>query len=147
MARSLKLGRLLRRRGNLCHYCRRPTRKGRWYNNTATLDHVVPRSVGGSSDGSNLVLACWRCNQWRGSTPYQVFKAMVATMDPPDISPRPPHTRGRAKIAKKTFNDAPASVRRKMTKVARSGYLKEIGRYPVLAQALSDAGFMPVQEP
>ena len=37
-----------------------------------TLDHVVPRVQGGSSNWKNLVLACIRCNKHKsGSTPEQ----------------------------------------------------------------------------
>jgi 5-methylcytosine-specific restriction endonuclease McrA len=32
----------------------------------ATLDHVVPRSKGGTDDESNLVVACYPCNQRKG---------------------------------------------------------------------------------
>lgn len=32
-----------------------------------TVDHVVPRSRGGAHDWSNLVTACTRCNQKKGS--------------------------------------------------------------------------------
>lgn len=33
---------------------------------TATVDHVVARSKGGSHRASNLVTACWNCNKKRG---------------------------------------------------------------------------------
>jgi hypothetical protein len=33
--------------------------------NTATVDHVQPRSKGGSDGMANLVAACFRCNQDR----------------------------------------------------------------------------------
>jgi 5-methylcytosine-specific restriction endonuclease McrA len=32
---------------------------------TATVDHVVPRSKGGSHKITNLVTACWNCNKKR----------------------------------------------------------------------------------
>lgn len=31
------------------------------------LDHVVPESLGGTSDPENLVLACQRCNRSKGA--------------------------------------------------------------------------------
>lgn len=34
-----------------------------------TLDHVVPRSLGGSNGPSNFVTACARCNNRRGNRP------------------------------------------------------------------------------
>ena len=34
----------------------------------ATWEHVIPRSHGGTSDLSNLVVACYTCNNTRGSS-------------------------------------------------------------------------------
>jgi 5-methylcytosine-specific restriction endonuclease McrA len=33
----------------------------------ATVDHVIPRSKGGTDDLSNLVLACNECNRTKGA--------------------------------------------------------------------------------
>jgi 5-methylcytosine-specific restriction endonuclease McrA len=41
-----------------CAYCRKEMT-----HETATLDHVIPKCRGGSNKSSNLVLACWECNQ------------------------------------------------------------------------------------
>lgn len=49
---------LLRRDGPLCHWCR--TADG------TTLDHVIPKALGGTWALTNLVLACFDCNQARG---------------------------------------------------------------------------------
>lgn len=46
----------------MCQYC--GTTPGRHH---LTVDHVVPRSRGGSHDWDNLVTACTRCNQRKGS--------------------------------------------------------------------------------
>jgi 5-methylcytosine-specific restriction endonuclease McrA len=46
-----------------CHYCNRPLRDG-----LATLEHIVPKSLGGSNDDANCVIACRRCNNERGDT-------------------------------------------------------------------------------
>lgn len=62
------------RDGNHCHYCLKddPTfRDGR--NNEFrffTLDHVIPKSQGGTRVQANLVLSCYRCNHRRGDIPY-----------------------------------------------------------------------------
>ncbi|MBA4063545.1 MAG: HNH endonuclease [Isosphaera sp.] len=47
------------RAGNRCEYCRLPAR-----GQVATfpIDHVNPRTAGGSDDPSNLALACPSCN-------------------------------------------------------------------------------------
>ena len=33
-----------------------------------TRDHAIPRSLGGSTDWDNIVLACERCNSRRGDS-------------------------------------------------------------------------------
>jgi len=51
------LWRILEAQGGRCRYCRRPlTRR------EATIDHVIPRRLGGSDDENNLVAACQPCN-------------------------------------------------------------------------------------
>ena len=46
----------------LCEYCHSPERLSA---NRFTIDHVIPRSLEGSDDISNLALACRRCNERR----------------------------------------------------------------------------------
>jgi hypothetical protein len=62
---------LLARDGNSCHYCDEvmglPKDNGKHYPQEITIDHIVPRSIGGSNMLSNLVLACYRCNHSYGS--------------------------------------------------------------------------------
>jgi len=45
----------------ICHWCFKKMTESE-----ATVDHVIPRSYGGSSDNSNLVASCKDCNQERG---------------------------------------------------------------------------------
>lgn len=63
-----------RNNGNLaCHYCKKDDLKvTHWsapQNNPskATVDHVVPRSRGGSDGDANLVVSCAPCNYKKGS--------------------------------------------------------------------------------
>jgi 5-methylcytosine-specific restriction endonuclease McrA len=49
------------RDGYTCKLCRAPLTP-----ETATLDHVIPRSKGGSGAVNNLVTACRTCNQKKG---------------------------------------------------------------------------------
>jgi 5-methylcytosine-specific restriction endonuclease McrA len=42
----------------------------------ATLDHVVPRSMGGPLNASNLVLACQACNNQRGVMDAEEFRVL-----------------------------------------------------------------------
>lgn len=46
---------------NCCAYCGDMP-------NFLTIDHVIPRSQGGTNDLSNLLPACVDCNQSKGST-------------------------------------------------------------------------------
>jgi 5-methylcytosine-specific restriction endonuclease McrA len=60
---------LIERDGTACHWCGRQMRhatiSGRLPDDYITIDHIVGRADGGSDDPSNLVLACYRCNQRR----------------------------------------------------------------------------------
>jgi 5-methylcytosine-specific restriction endonuclease McrA len=60
--------RLYRAQRGRCHYCSRLVRlRGPWDDPlAATLDHVVPRALGGPTAPENLVVACRACNQRKG---------------------------------------------------------------------------------
>lgn len=59
-----------------CHYCNKKNLKEevdessgkRELSRLATIDHIVPRSKGGTDDESNLVVACFTCNQRKGDS-------------------------------------------------------------------------------
>ena len=45
---------------------------------TQTLDHIVPRARGGTGQGpANLVIACYACNQARGSLDLEEWVAVL----------------------------------------------------------------------
>ena len=46
---------------NTCQYCGR-----KFDRNELTLDHVIPRSRGGTSTWTNIVLSCLKCNMRKG---------------------------------------------------------------------------------
>ncbi len=50
---------ILRRDNYTCQYCGRKTR-------TLTLDHIIPRHLGGQHTWQNLVTACPSCNRNKG---------------------------------------------------------------------------------
>ncbi len=55
---------VLRRDGHRCAYCGQ---------NAATVDHIVPKSRGGSDSWGNLVACCLRCNGVKGDrTPEEM---------------------------------------------------------------------------
>jgi 5-methylcytosine-specific restriction endonuclease McrA len=63
-------GAVLERDGWTCAYCGRET---------AEVDHVAPRALGGSSSPANLVAACRRCNKDKGlrtPTEWRLDKAL-----------------------------------------------------------------------
>ncbi len=49
--------------GHLCGYCQTQEAV---IGMPLEIDHIVPEAAGGSSDESNLWLACPRCNQYKG---------------------------------------------------------------------------------
>ena len=48
--------------GNACSYCRAPAFAGV----PMAVDHIIPLAAGGSNELSNLCLACYRCNEFKG---------------------------------------------------------------------------------
>ena len=60
--------------GRRCAYCTTPLRL-----EAATLDHVVPRRLGGGTTADNLVVACYDCNLHKGGrAPFDYFVANPA---------------------------------------------------------------------
>jgi hypothetical protein len=65
MAIPATIRRLVRQRARLrCEYCHADER---WQFVLFTIDHLVPRSAGGSDDEENLALACRNCNERRSN--------------------------------------------------------------------------------
>ncbi|MCC5621914.1 HNH endonuclease [Nostoc sp. CHAB 5715] len=54
---------IVRKRANfLCEYCHSPERIS---TTRFTVDHLIPKSIGGAAEINNLALACRRCNERR----------------------------------------------------------------------------------
>lgn len=68
---------------NTCQYC------GRVFSRSElNLDHVVPRSQGGTSTWENVVCSCHRCNRQKGGkTPEQARMKLVVRPRKPAWSP------------------------------------------------------------
>lgn len=73
--------------GQPCYWCRRPmTEKpmpyGRASGTAATVDHLVPRKMGGGNLQRNRVFACRRCNSHKGHMmPHEFLAFMKANPD------------------------------------------------------------------
>ena len=67
VARTALRNRLAGEQGWRCCYrgCKMCPEQG--HGNSATFEHVIPRSLGGSDDVSNIAIACYRCNNDRRS--------------------------------------------------------------------------------
>jgi len=56
----------------LCHYCKVPLNKSEM-----TVDHLTPKSRGGSNAMSNLVPCCFMCNNTKANKTAAEFKPFV----------------------------------------------------------------------
>jgi len=71
------------RDGNRCQYCGK-----RFHTSELSLDHVVPRSMGGGATWENIVCACMRCNVKKGGrTPRQAHMVLIQKPTRPKRNP------------------------------------------------------------
>jgi 5-methylcytosine-specific restriction endonuclease McrA len=75
--RALSRKNILLRDRNTCQYCGVILTC-----NELTLDHVIPRSRGGSSTWENLVACCHTCNRRKGSQMLNELKNMTLAREP-----------------------------------------------------------------
>ena len=74
---------VLARDGNLCQYCGH-----RFPSHQLSLDHVTPRSRGGTTTWDNVVCACLRCNVRKGGrTPREAKMRLVSRPIKPKRNP------------------------------------------------------------
>lgn len=84
-AQTVKLNRrnLYARDRNTCQYC-----GSKFPTSELTLDHVVPRRLGGKSTWTNLVCACVACNSHKGGrTPTQAHMKLISKPYQPRRNP------------------------------------------------------------
>lgn len=74
--------RLAERAGWRCGWCHQKTRRDMGWQNSATIEHVIPVSRGGSNKRENLMSACARCNRLRGTTPVDEFRLVAQNLEP-----------------------------------------------------------------
>lgn len=68
---------LRKKQGGNCYYCKRPL------NDAVSIDHIKPKSKGGTNAQDNLALTCRPCNQFKCSMAEAVFKRII-TADRPN---------------------------------------------------------------
>lgn len=81
MRRKMR-NRLIQRYGGIpnCHWCGcQLQNEDRTAANYATIEHLIPRCMGGQNKSSNLTFACGPCNSSRGSLPGNKFKEIIET--------------------------------------------------------------------
>ncbi len=59
------------RDGFCCGYCGKDLHRAK--SGQCSLDHLTPRSKGGSNEATNLITACLTCNVARGTTPWRQY--------------------------------------------------------------------------
>ncbi len=68
---------------NHCQYCGK-----RFATSELSLDHVIPRSLGGGADWENIVCACMKCNVKKGGrTPRQANMSLIRKPVKPKRNP------------------------------------------------------------
>jgi endonuclease I len=67
-----------------CYWCKQECREESGHPNTATIEHITPRSKGGSNEMDNLAMACYNCNNRRGNEDW--FKFLVFSCSPSQAS-------------------------------------------------------------
>lgn len=70
---------MYQKQGGCCYYCGILMNFARGIfgepcDNTATIEHKIPKSRGGNNSSENLVLACNKCNNDKGSMNENEYK-------------------------------------------------------------------------
>lgn len=68
---------VFRRDHNICQYCGKTCAE-------LTIDHVIPKHIGGKHIWTNVVTACPHCNHQKGGrTPTEAHMALITQPEPP----------------------------------------------------------------
>jgi hypothetical protein len=71
------------RDGNKCQYCGKA-----FTTNELSIDHIIPRSMGGRSVWENVVCACTKCNVRKGGrTPHDAHMTLITKPVKPNRNP------------------------------------------------------------
>lgn len=83
---------ILHRDNNTCQYCRKSLKRSE-----ITIDHVIPKKLGGQSNFTNCVVACMTCNSKKS---HKLLSEVNMSLVRQPISP------SYAMMVKKEFRDA-----------------------------------------
>lgn len=146
MAMSDTAARLFRHQAGKCHYCRIDMRLTGMSDRRVTVDHVVPACRGGTRAWANVRGACWACNNARGAMPYEAFREYVEAFGRPQNEPGGicgaaserlawAIARQEKRAALRAVAGRPEPWNRKPS--AMRAYVDDVGKYPILAEALA----------
>ena len=65
-----------------CYWCNQVTQPKMGWQNSATIEHLMPKSEGGIDIAPNVVSACARCNDLRGTYCAEQFKLIAVQLEP-----------------------------------------------------------------
>lgn len=77
MKRKRQLVELFEKQAGRCAYCHKDMTLKLGWDDTATKDHIIPKSKFSISDEFNLVAACNKCNSLKSDMPLASFMAIV----------------------------------------------------------------------
>lgn len=72
-SRRNTLVKLFNEQSGVCPYCMENMTLERGEYNTATIEHIVPKSKGGSNLRANFMAVCSYCNSERGNKPLGIY--------------------------------------------------------------------------
>lgn len=131
--------RLFHKQSGLCHYCKVQMTLKRGTSTMVTVDHMHPKSEGGTRHNHNIVGACFACNNAKGSMPYEDYLRVVKKRGRPSNKPGGlPHIKAAKKAKPKLIVDGPGPWKR--DRLAHRPYLDTLEKHPTLAEALISAG-------
>lgn len=70
---SAKLRYLFNMQSGVCPYCGVDMTLEHGHPNTATIEHIIPKSKGGKQIRGNYMAACLNCNNERGDLPIALY--------------------------------------------------------------------------
>lgn len=77
MRRKTQIIDLFEKQAGRCAYCHKTMTLSLGRHNTATKDHIIPKSKFRISDEFNLVAACNQCNTMKSDMPLASFMAII----------------------------------------------------------------------